>query len=252
MTWTPTYSEFSDPRLVAIYDSVNPIGSYRDFYTELTTELEPNVVIDFGCGTGLLTRELASPERSVIGVEPSQEMLGVAAEKTDAVEWINAGVEAMSGLSADLVLMTGHVAQFFVENDQWVSGLRTIHRSLNRGGVLAFETRNPEHSLFGDWPDEGVWARFENDDHDEARWSYRVIESSARVVRYENMYQLGSDQEVIVSRNELVFRNEREIHAQLREAGFIIRDAYGDWNLNPVSPNHPEMIFVCEKSFACS
>lgn len=250
MTWKPTYSEFSDSRLVAIYDSVNPIAQYRDFYVGLIDDLNPDVVVDFGCGTGLLTCEVTRSGRSVIGIEPSPQMLAVASDKTDMVQWITGGVEAFSGLSADLILMTGHVGQFFVDENEWTSTLQSIHRSLNPGGVLAFEARNPDYPLFGDWSDEGAWVRFKNAEYGEVRWSYRVIEARERAVRYENLYQLGADPEILSSKNELAFRNESEISTQLGDAGFIICDAYGDWNLNSISPNRPEMIFVCEKSLA--
>jgi hypothetical protein len=35
----PTFSEFSDPRLVTIYDTVNPIVEYETFYLDLAAKL---------------------------------------------------------------------------------------------------------------------------------------------------------------------------------------------------------------------
>jgi predicted RNA methylase len=55
MNDVPTFSEFSDPRLVAIYDTVNPIAEYETFYLDLAAKLSASSIIDFGCGTGLLT-----------------------------------------------------------------------------------------------------------------------------------------------------------------------------------------------------
>jgi hypothetical protein len=37
--YVPTFSEFSDPRLVAIYDTVNPIAEYETFYLDLAEKL---------------------------------------------------------------------------------------------------------------------------------------------------------------------------------------------------------------------
>src|ERR687886_669697 len=53
------FSEFSDPRLVAIYDTVNTIAEYEAFYIDLARRLSASSIIDIGCGTGLLTCELA-------------------------------------------------------------------------------------------------------------------------------------------------------------------------------------------------
>src|SRR3712207_9142716 len=74
----PIFSEFSDPRLVAIYDTVNPIAEYETFYLDLAARLSASSIIDVGCGTGLLTCELAKRGHRLTGVEPSGEMLTLA------------------------------------------------------------------------------------------------------------------------------------------------------------------------------
>ncbi|MCP4223056.1 MAG: class I SAM-dependent methyltransferase [Actinomycetia bacterium] len=40
-------------------------------------------------------------------------------------------------------MMMGHVAQYFVDEEDWLHTLRQIHRIVTPGGGLAFETRNP-------------------------------------------------------------------------------------------------------------
>jgi predicted RNA methylase len=55
----PTFSEYSDPRLVKTYDTVNPIAEYETFYLDLAAKLSASSIIDIACGTGLLTCELA-------------------------------------------------------------------------------------------------------------------------------------------------------------------------------------------------
>ena len=49
----------------------------------------------------------------------------------------------MCPVSVELAVMMGHVAQYFIEDDEWAAALVEIHRSLVPGGWLAFETRNP-------------------------------------------------------------------------------------------------------------
>jgi len=60
---------------------------------ELAGELGARLVIDLGCGTGLLTRALAGEGREVIGVDPSPAMLAVAQRGPGAgnVRWITYG-----------------------------------------------------------------------------------------------------------------------------------------------------------------
>ena len=115
----PTYSEFSDPRLVAIYDTVNPIAEYETFYLELAARLAATSIIDIGCGTGLLTFELAKRGHRMIGVEPAPAMLAVARRRLSwmNVQWNEEDASRLGDERADLAIMTGHVAQFFLDDD---------------------------------------------------------------------------------------------------------------------------------------
>lgn len=49
----PDYAEFSDPRLVAVYNTVCPIDEYENFYIVLAEKLSVKKILDIGCGTGL-------------------------------------------------------------------------------------------------------------------------------------------------------------------------------------------------------
>jgi SAM-dependent methyltransferase len=137
---------YVDPRLVELYDSENPRGIDTEFYIKLAEDLKPKVIIDLGCGTGLLARELASAERQVIGVDPSPAMLAYARRQPGAnkVQWLEGDSSALGNRDADLVVMTGNVAQIFLEDSEWDTTLRDIHSALKVGGHLAFESRNPD------------------------------------------------------------------------------------------------------------
>jgi SAM-dependent methyltransferase len=47
--------------------------------------------VDLGCGSGLLAAAAAEEARRVVGVDPSPAMLAFARERSDAVEWVEAG-----------------------------------------------------------------------------------------------------------------------------------------------------------------
>ncbi len=64
----PKYSEFYDPRLVAIYNTVCPLDGYEKFYLELAKKLSAKTIIDIGCGTGLLTCEMAKQGHQMLGL----------------------------------------------------------------------------------------------------------------------------------------------------------------------------------------
>lgn len=62
---------YVDPRLVALYDLENQRGADTDFYLNLAAELDACRILDLGCGTGLLTHELATTGRKVTGIDPA-------------------------------------------------------------------------------------------------------------------------------------------------------------------------------------
>src|SRR5262245_24754341 len=101
---------YVDPRLVELYDIENTRGADTDFYLGLAAELDARTILDLGCGTGLLTRELAVDGRLVIGVDPAPAMLTYARRQPGAeqVRWIEGDSSALGAPAADLVIMTGN------------------------------------------------------------------------------------------------------------------------------------------------
>jgi len=130
----PILSEFSDLRLVAVYDTVNPIAEYETFYLDLAAKLSASSIIDIRCGTGLLACELAKCSHRLIGVEPSNAMLALARRRHcgEQVEWIEGDALRLGEVGADLAIMTGHVAQM-------------EQRPHRRRGVLRAGRGRPEH-----------------------------------------------------------------------------------------------------------
>jgi hypothetical protein len=67
--------EFTDPRLVALYDSWEPDRPDHAFYRNLAAALPAQTIVDIGCGTGRLAVELARQGHHVTGIDPSPAML---------------------------------------------------------------------------------------------------------------------------------------------------------------------------------
>ena len=249
MEWKPTYAEFSDPRLVAIYNAVNPIDGYREFYLGLASELSALSIIDVGCGSGLLTCELVKAGHRLIGVEPSSAMLSLAQESpcAEQVQWIQGGVEKLEDLQADLVIMTGHVAQFFLDDAGWQEALQFIYTALNPGGHLAFESRNPNVQLFAGWPTETSHQELQDPEVGPIEWWHELLDIENARVRYQIHYLFRHSGEELVSFCELRFRTREELIHSLLKAGFSVRSTFGDWDSSPVSEDCPEMIFVAKR-----
>jgi 2-polyprenyl-3-methyl-5-hydroxy-6-metoxy-1,4-benzoquinol methylase len=88
---------YVDPRLVDLYDGPDARGADAAFYVQLAAELQASVILDLGCGTGLLTRELATEGRTVIGIDPAPAMLAYARRQPGAerVQWVEGDSSAL-------------------------------------------------------------------------------------------------------------------------------------------------------------
>ena len=147
--------EFTDPRQVAIYDAVNSYepGSQPDFYLGVAEEVGAQNVVDLGCGTGTITLELARRGYRVIGVDPSPAMLEAAQQKPGAegVRWVRGGAEQLGTHGADLAIISGHVAQFILNDADWLETLAGLKEAIRPRGYLAFESRDPRAREWERW-----------------------------------------------------------------------------------------------------
>jgi len=242
--------EFSHPRLVAVYDTVNPYeaGTQPDFMARLAAEVGAKTIVDLGCGTGQVTVDLARQGYRMVGVEPSAAMLAVARAKdgADAVQWIEGGAEMVGTFDADLAIMTGHVAQFFLTDDAWHEALGALHGALRPGGRLAFESRNPDVREWTTWATGRTVEVVDPIAGPIESWCV-VDREEAGVVSYANHYRFAATGDELVAPGRLRFRTQAELAATLAAAGFTIEQVYGDWDLGPPIPPAPELIVVARR-----
>ncbi len=80
----------------------------------------------------------------MIGVDPSPVMLEAARQKpgADCVQWVKGDAGQLGTPGADLAIMSGHVAQFILEDADWLEALAGVKEALRPGGYLAFESRD--------------------------------------------------------------------------------------------------------------
>ncbi len=239
---------YVNPRLVELYDIENPRGADTDFYVSLAAELNAQRIVDLGCGTGLLTRELATADRQVIGVDPSPAMLAFARRQPGAerVQWVEGDASASGTREADLLVMTGNVAQVFLDDADWLNTLAAIHAALRPGGYLAFESRNPEDRGWERWNRADSYGKFDSPNGLMESWVEVVSVGDSRV-RFEGHNVFLATGEVVVVKSELRFRSLAELTKSLTDSGFTVEHVYGDWHKGPlVSTSYP-MVFVARR-----
>jgi ubiquinone/menaquinone biosynthesis C-methylase UbiE len=226
---------------------VNPYepGTQPDFYSSVAASIGARVAVELGCGTGQVACALAAQGHSVIAVEPAAPMLAIARTRCSNVRWVAGGASALEAWDADLAFMSGHVAQFFVTDDEWASALTALRRTVRAGGLLAFETRDPRARAWDRWAC-GERAVVVDPVAGPFEWWTEVHDVRRGVVSYAIHYRFVARDETLVSEAALRFRTEGELRATLSEAGFEVEHLYGTWDRSPAGPGQPEFIVIAK------
>ena len=235
---------FTDPRLATVYDLFNDVGEDAPFYVALAGET-PQRVLDVGCGTGRLAYTLAARGHEVTGADPAGAMLDVARAKPHAatVTWVEAFADQLDLVERfDLIVMTGHVFQVFLEDTEILAVLRNLKRHLAEGGVLAFETRNPAAREWEEWTaDDAETVEHPELGAVEARWVF--LSEGNGFVTFETRYRFA-DGTQLTAPSTLRFVTQAELAALLDKAGFEDVTWYGDWDKSPLGGDKPEIIVL--------
>lgn len=232
-----------DARLVELYDQDNPSGPDHDFYRALADRVGARSIADLGCGTGLLTVTFAHRGRRVVGIDPDPEMLAYARRRPggDQVEWLLGDSRALGRLDADLVVMTGNVAQHIVGQD-WPRTLSDVAAALRPGGTLAFESRNPAARAWTQWHREQTYATRDTAAGPLTEW-LEVTEVADGNVTFEAHNIFAHTGEHLVSTQTLAFRSVNQTTADLTAAGLVLRQFWGGWHGQAVDAESPLLVF---------
>ncbi len=238
--------EYDDPRLVALYDLLNPYADDTAFYIDLASDERASSIVDIGCGTGLLACELARRGHQLTGVDPSAAMLDVARRRPGAgrVRWVEGDASRLGDARADLAIMTGHVAQVFLDDADWHETLAVTRAALRPGGLLAFESRNPVVRPWAAWTPESSLRRVDDPVQEPVEVWHSLKDAAAGRVSFETHYRFLPSEEVLVSQGELRFRTQTELVESLATSGFVVEHVFGTWDRQPVGPRSSELIFV--------
>ncbi len=235
---------FAHPRLAAIYDAFDGERDDLDVYAAMVREFGARRIVDIGCGTGAFACLLAGRGCEVTAVDPARASLDIARAKpfADRVTWIHGTAADVPAINADLAVMTGNVAQVFLEDEAWLATLRAVHNALRPGGRLVFEVRDPAARAWESWTPNRSHRI-----HDilgvgivEA-WT-EVTGVALPLVSFRHTYRFESDGAILSSDSTLRFRERGEIEDALSATGYTlleVRDA-------PDRPNL-EFVFIAQR-----
>lgn len=231
------------------YDELNAADDDYRFYLRLAVARGARKVVDLGCGTGTLARLLAQQGIDVLAVDPDPEMLRVARTKGShpgadhRVEWRLGDSAVMGTARADLAVMSGHVAQIFLDDPSWQQVLADLRAALTPVGTLAFETRNPGRRLWEEWTRAQTLRTVATPDGEVELW-HETVTVDLPLVTYDTFTLNRRTGERSATRDVLAFREEPMLRTSLEQAGFVVDDVFGSWDRRPVSDDGAELIVV--------
>ena len=256
---------YAVPLLASRYDADTEGRSDLTFYLALARELSPSAVADIGAGTGLFCSLLARAELTrgnnarvkpdvghgagtagrslkITGVEPQQTMLDVARRQplADRIDWVHGTAGDLTEAAYDLVFMTGHVSQYFLDDAAWEEVLQQISRALVPGGHLAFEARNAAAQGWRQWNDDGPRAVT-------GGTLRRTTTMTGDLATHIDEWTL--EDRTFTTRETLRFPDDAAILRGVEAAGLVIDRLWGGWDGSSATPLSAERIVLARKLY---
>jgi SAM-dependent methyltransferase len=177
-------------------------------------------VVEIGCGTGILARELTRAGFDVMGFDVSPEMIAIARRTAPSAHFAVASFDAVAIPDCEAVVSMGEVL-----NHGTLAGVRALIAEAAQARMVVFDIA--ERDAYPPYDER----RIEGDD-----WSVIVVKESdgATLTRRVLTFRAAGDS---MRRSEEVHRLElydrAEITALLREHGFRVarRRSYGAYRL---------------------
>ena len=241
--------QFTEDSLAALYDVFHPPARRDDVAFYLKLVMSAGAVLDVGCGTGVLlhvARESGHTGR-LCGLDPAGGMLNQARWRPD-IEWVHGDLSSVGwDREFDLVVMTGHAFQEFVEDDEIRAVLAAIRSALSEGGHVAFETRNPLVRAWEHWATDYT-AEAPDATGAVVRRAYQVeTPVEGGVVHSISTFTSPGWDRPGVSHGTLRFVDAEALSSFLSGVGLAIEEQFGDWTRRQLTNTSPEIITIARK-----
>ena len=238
---------FSNHRLATLYDLFYPRRPDLAFYFPFV--MSARSVLDVGCGTGALLRAARRSGHTgrLCGLDPADAMLEQARRCAD-IEWILGDVASVPWeREFNLIVMTGHVFQVFIDDGELHASLEAIRSALTDDGRFVFETRNPVARAWEAWtPDHAV--EIADGTGAVVRMAHQVDRPVAGdIVSFTTTYTSTAWKQPEVSRSRLRFMKAEALSRALASAGLLIEDQFGNWDRSPLTDTSPEIITTARR-----
>ena len=210
--------------------------------------LKPKTALDLACGTGSVALLLADMGLGVTGVDQSEEMLTVAAQKVqnhpNPPYFVRQRLQDLHvPRAADLAVCALDSLDYLTDPEDCRRAIRRVYRALNPGGCFLFDVNTPEKlramdgQVFLDEDEEVfcVWRGEFDEKTNICSYGMDIFRREGRLWRRD----FEEHREYAYSRAQLT--------AYLREAGFRNIRVFGDRRLEPPRPGEQRIYFMARK-----
>lgn len=221
-----------------------------DFYFDILGRegLKPRTAVDLACGTGSVTLLLARRGLRVTGVDMSEEMLCVAAQKAQEAQmmpmFVCQPLQALSlPVGVDLAVCALDSLDYITDPDDCREALRRVYHVLNPGGCFIFDVNTPAklHAMDGQIfldEDDDVFCLWRGSFDSESN----ICTYGMDLFQREGQHWLRSQEE----HQEYAY-SEEQLVGYLKEAGFTSIEVFADRRFAPPEADEQRIYIKCRK-----
>ncbi|UFT97840.1 class I SAM-dependent methyltransferase [Radiobacillus kanasensis] len=243
--------------MAKVYDVLMKDAPYEK-WTELALQWmekqsnQPCRILDLGCGTGPITRRLASHGHQLIGVDYSDEMLAQARYQAENeklhIQWIQQDIRYLSGIKdQDLAISFCDVMNYITSAVDVATVFDQVHGSLKEGGLFIFDVHSIDHV------ENDLRNQIFSEVYEDVSYIW-MCESGEAVgeVFHELTFFLQEEESGLYSRFDESHHqrtySEKSYREWLKLAGFEVVSVFGDFDSQATNISSAERIFfVCKK-----
>ena len=247
------------------YDTIAPFYDVEHVHFREDLDMYQNFaessggpILELACGSGRVLLPLAQAGYEVVGVDTSAPMLALAQQRVE---------EMGSSLRCELIqqdMVTMRLGRKFrmafvalgsfahlISRKEQQQALATIRTHLSTGGLFLLDISNADarymEDLSGQVLHQGTWQQ---DDGTMLTHFVSPASSPARhlleLTHFYDKHKQGGIVERTNVTTHLYLFDRSEMELLLEQAGFVVKDVYGDYDLGPYLLDSPRMIFVTE------
>jgi len=229
-----------------------------DFFIQYADELKGNI-LELGCGTGRVTIPLAQAGHEVCGLDVSQPMLDILAEKLKSEsETTISNLHIFSGDMRDfnlhekfkLIFIPFRTFQNLITDEEQKNCLKCCHDHLEDDGLFIVNVFKPWGSIDESWvhPEQTDYETSENGITIKRTHIRKKVDLKNQVIYPTLIYYVTEDGKTVKFYEHLTMKYYYvdQLRELMQQNGFEVINEFGYYNKCSIDDGG-EIIFVCKK-----